>query len=99
MVTNGCWGCEYPHHALTYAHAHTQFSLFCVIRAKDPIFSLATPLQPEEVDSHTREVLAPYHEQEDSLRDPGEQAEEATAVQGGWFGRGYGKGRKKKKSA
>ncbi|XP_076583509.1 NAD-dependent protein deacetylase sirtuin-7 [Chaetodon auriga] len=68
-------------------------------RTKDPIFSLATPLQPEEVGSHTREVLSSSHGQEDCLPEPGEQAEEATGVQGGWFGRGYGKGRKKKKAA
>ncbi|XP_078133472.1 NAD-dependent protein deacetylase sirtuin-7 [Sander vitreus] len=68
-------------------------------RAEDPIFSLATPLRQEEVDSHTREVIAPLDGQEDCLPDSGEQAEEATAVQGGWFGRGYGKGRKKKKKA
>nr|XP_046261845.1 NAD-dependent protein deacetylase sirtuin-7 [Scatophagus argus] len=68
-------------------------------RAKDPIFSLATPLQPDEMDSRTREVIAPPNGSEDCLPGPGEQAEESTAVQGGWFGRGYGKGRKKKKVA
>uniref|UniRef100_A0A3Q3W749 Regulatory protein SIR2 homolog 7 n=1 Tax=Mola mola TaxID=94237 RepID=A0A3Q3W749_MOLML len=67
-------------------------------RAKDPIFSLATPLQPDEVDSSTRELIAPPHEQEDSSTGPGEPSQETTAVQGGWFGRGYGKGRKKKKA-
>lgn len=67
-------------------------------RAEDPIFSLATPLRPEEVDSHTRDVIAPPAGQEDGSSDPRDQAE-ATAVQGGWFGRGYGKGRKKKKAA
>ncbi|KAL7405204.1 hypothetical protein ABVT39_025168 [Epinephelus coioides] len=68
-------------------------------RAEDPIFSLATHLQPEEVNSHTREVIVPCDGQEDCSPDSGEQAEEATAVHGGWFGRGYGKGRKKKKKA
>ncbi|XP_019115743.1 NAD-dependent protein deacetylase sirtuin-7 [Larimichthys crocea] len=67
-------------------------------RAKDPIFSLATPLQPEELDSCTREVIATINGQDDCSPDPGKQAEEPTTVQGGWFGRGYGKGRKKKKS-
>ncbi|TMS23965.1 NAD-dependent protein deacetylase sirtuin-7 [Larimichthys crocea] len=66
--------------------------------AKDPIFSLATPLQPEELDSCTREVIATINGQDDCSPDPGKQAEEPTTVQGGWFGRGYGKGRKKKKS-
>lgn len=65
-------------------------------RAKDPIFGLATPLRPEEIDSRTREVIAPPHGQEDSSAGPREPAE---AVQGGWFGRGYGKGKKKKKAA
>ena len=68
-----------------------------LIRAKDPVFSLAVPLRQEEVDSHTREVIARLDVQEDCVPDSGEQAEEATAVQGGWFGRGYGKGRRKKK--
>uniref|UniRef100_A0A3B4XCV1 NAD-dependent protein deacetylase sirtuin-7 n=1 Tax=Seriola lalandi dorsalis TaxID=1841481 RepID=A0A3B4XCV1_SERLL len=68
-------------------------------RAEDPILSLATPLRPEEVDSHSREVIAPPDGRQDCLVNPGGQAEEATAVQGGWFGRGYGKGRKKKKTA
>ncbi|KAM7009012.1 NAD-dependent protein deacetylase sirtuin-7 [Tautogolabrus adspersus] len=68
-------------------------------RVEDPIFSLATPLLPEEDDSRTREVIAPPNGQEDSLPDCRKQVEEATAVQGGWFGRGYGKGRKKKKAS
>uniref|UniRef100_A0A8C2ZQZ4 NAD-dependent protein deacetylase sirtuin-7 n=1 Tax=Cyclopterus lumpus TaxID=8103 RepID=A0A8C2ZQZ4_CYCLU len=68
-------------------------------RAEDPIFSLATSLLLEEANSHTREVIAPHDGQEVCLPGSGEQAEEATAVQGGWFGRGYGKGRKKKKKA
>ncbi|XP_019939225.1 NAD-dependent protein deacetylase sirtuin-7 [Paralichthys olivaceus] len=68
-------------------------------RADDPIFTLATPLRPEEVDSHTREVIAPPDGQQEFSADAGGQAEEGTAVQGGWFGRGYNKGRKKKKKA
>ncbi|KAL6110443.1 sirt7 [Pungitius sinensis] len=68
-------------------------------RAKDPIFSLATCLLQEEVNSHTREVIAPLDVQEVCLPGSGEQAEEATAVLGGWFGRGQRKGRKKKKKA
>ncbi|KAM8879577.1 NAD-dependent protein deacetylase sirtuin-7 isoform 1-T1 [Spinachia spinachia] len=68
-------------------------------RAKDPIFTLATSLLQEEVNSHTREVVASLDVQEVCLAASGEQAEEATAVLGGWFGRGQGKGRKKKKKA
>lgn len=68
-------------------------------RAKDPIFSLATALRQEEVNSHTREVIAPLDGQEVCFPGSGEPAEEATAVLGGWFGRGQGKGRKKKKKA
>uniref|UniRef100_A0A667Z2U7 NAD-dependent protein deacetylase sirtuin-7 n=1 Tax=Myripristis murdjan TaxID=586833 RepID=A0A667Z2U7_9TELE len=64
-------------------------------KAEDPIFSLATPLRPEEESSHTREVIAPPAGQEDHSPDTQGQTE-ATAVQGGWFGRGYSKGRKKK---
>lgn len=69
---------------------------FCLARATDPIFSLATPLQPEEEDSSSREVIAPPHQLEDRSSVSGQQT---AAVQGGWFGRGYGKGRKKKKAA
>ncbi|XP_040041810.2 NAD-dependent protein deacetylase sirtuin-7 isoform X1 [Gasterosteus aculeatus] len=68
-------------------------------RAKDPVFSLATALRQEEVNSHTREVIAPLDGQEVCFPGSGEPAEEATAVLGGWFGRGQGKGRKKKKKA
>uniref|UniRef100_A0A3Q1GFM8 NAD-dependent protein deacetylase sirtuin-7 n=1 Tax=Acanthochromis polyacanthus TaxID=80966 RepID=A0A3Q1GFM8_9TELE len=67
-------------------------------RADDPIFCLASPLGPEEVKSHTREVLAPPTGQEDGSAEPEKQTE-VTSVQGGWFGRGYGKGMKKKKKA
>uniref|UniRef100_A0A672YCR5 Regulatory protein SIR2 homolog 7 n=1 Tax=Sphaeramia orbicularis TaxID=375764 RepID=A0A672YCR5_9TELE len=66
-------------------------------RTEDPIFSIATPLQPEEVNSHSREVISPPSGQEVSAADPGGQTE-ATVVQGGWFGRGYGKEELKEKS-
>nr|XP_020451984.1 NAD-dependent protein deacetylase sirtuin-7 [Monopterus albus] len=66
-------------------------------RAEDPIFSLSTPLRPEEANSHTREVIVPPVGLQDYSADPGVQAEATSAVQGGWFGRGYGKGRRKKK--
>lgn len=68
-------------------------------KAEDPIFSLATPLKPEEEDSCTREVIVPASGQGECLPCPAEKTEEAPAVQGGWFGRGYNKGRKKKKTA
>ncbi|XP_072240419.1 NAD-dependent protein deacetylase sirtuin-7 [Leuresthes tenuis] len=66
-------------------------------RTEDPIFSLATPLQPEETKSHTREVIAAPDGPKDRSADPKEQMEEATSVQGGWFGRGYRKGRRSKR--
>lgn len=64
-------------------------------RAEDPIFSLTTPLKPDEVNSHSREVIAPSAGLETGSGYTEEQTE-ASAVQGGWFGRGYRKGRIKK---
>nr|XP_057947194.1 NAD-dependent protein deacetylase sirtuin-7 [Doryrhamphus excisus] len=61
-------------------------------RTEDPIFSLATPLTPEDEHSHTRALIAAH------AGDPDKPAG-SQDVQGGWFGRGYGKGRKKKKAA
>lgn len=66
-------------------------------RAEDPIFSLATPLGADEEDSHSRKTLAPPAALEYSESDSGSQAEEK-GVQGGWFGRGYSKARKKRKT-
>ncbi|XP_056136660.1 NAD-dependent protein deacetylase sirtuin-7 [Lampris incognitus] len=66
-------------------------------RADDPILSLATPLRAEEEDSHTRKAIASPAGQEDILPDTQSQVGD-TALQGGWFGRGYRKGRKKKKA-
>ncbi|XP_017272362.1 NAD-dependent protein deacetylase sirtuin-7 [Kryptolebias marmoratus] len=63
-------------------------------KAQDPIFSLATPLRDEEVRSHSREVLVSPEGREDVSA---EQLEEATSAPGGWFGRGYSKGRRKKR--
>lgn len=73
--------------------------LFFLSRTKDPIFSLVTPLKPEELHSHTRELIAPPRGQDRSSADLGVQMKEAPHVQGGWFGRGYGKGRRKRKKA
>uniref|UniRef100_A0A671KU58 Regulatory protein SIR2 homolog 7 n=1 Tax=Sinocyclocheilus anshuiensis TaxID=1608454 RepID=A0A671KU58_9TELE len=64
-------------------------------RSQDPIFSLAKPLSPQEQKSHTREEIAPPAALEDASPDTQAQGE-ATAVQGGWFGRGYAKARRKK---
>ncbi len=64
-------------------------------RSQDPIFSLAKPLTPQEQKSHTRIEIAPPAALEDALPDA---QGEATAVQGGWFGRGYAKARRKKKT-
>ncbi|KAM6972315.1 NAD-dependent protein deacetylase sirtuin-7 [Aplochiton taeniatus] len=65
-------------------------------KAEDPIFSLATPLRPGEEDLHNRKVIAPPAGEETCSPDTRGQAG-GTAVQGGWFGKGYSKGRKKKK--
>ncbi|KAJ8263864.1 hypothetical protein GJAV_G00142250 [Gymnothorax javanicus] len=65
-------------------------------KAEDPIFSLATPLRPDEELSHTRKVIVPPAGQEDSVQGSKEHPG-GTVVQGGWFGRGYAKGRRKKK--
>ncbi|XP_066560673.1 NAD-dependent protein deacetylase sirtuin-7 isoform X2 [Amia ocellicauda] len=65
-------------------------------KLEDPIFSLATALRPEEEDSHSRKLIVPPAGQEDcsqgSTVEPG-----GMSVQGGWYGRGCAKGRKKKK--
>ncbi|PWA16894.1 hypothetical protein CCH79_00012698 [Gambusia affinis] len=66
-------------------------------RAEDPIFKLATPLRPEEVQSHNREVLAAPGGQESPCVENQQPSEETSSLQGGWFGRGYNKGRRKKK--
>ncbi|KAK0152928.1 NAD-dependent protein deacetylase sirtuin-7 [Merluccius polli] len=66
-------------------------------KAEDPIFSLATPLRLEEEHSHSRSLIAPPAGQEDCSPDTQGLATDEP-VQGGWFGRGYSKGRKKKKA-
>nr|XP_056715785.1 NAD-dependent protein deacetylase sirtuin-7 [Euleptes europaea] len=70
----------------------------CYDRTKDPIFSLATPLRPEENSSHSRKPLAPPA----SLPEVqlGEQQQvPAAPLSGGWFGRGCAKGTKRKKAS
>nr|XP_015211379.1 PREDICTED: NAD-dependent protein deacetylase sirtuin-7 isoform X1 [Lepisosteus oculatus]XP_015211381.1 PREDICTED: NAD-dependent protein deacetylase sirtuin-7 isoform X1 [Lepisosteus oculatus] len=65
-------------------------------KSKDPIFSLATPLRPEEADSHHRKLIAPPSGRPAIFQGSAEECGRAP-VQGGWFGRGCSKGRKKKK--
>ncbi|XP_007886800.1 NAD-dependent protein deacetylase sirtuin-7 isoform X1 [Callorhinchus milii] len=55
-------------------------------RFKDPIFSLATQLRPDEEGSHTRKILA-----KDNSGSVG------TILSGGWYGKGCAKGRRRKK--
>ncbi|XP_062312077.1 NAD-dependent protein deacetylase sirtuin-7 [Osmerus eperlanus] len=65
-------------------------------KSEDPILSLATSLTTEEENSHGRKVIAPPAGQD--VLSPGPQGQAGgSAVQGGWFGRGYAKGRKKKR--
>uniref|UniRef100_A0A8C6TPG8 NAD-dependent protein deacetylase sirtuin-7 n=1 Tax=Neogobius melanostomus TaxID=47308 RepID=A0A8C6TPG8_9GOBI len=65
-------------------------------RTEDPIFTIATPLKPEEACSHSRDVIAPSVERGFGSGHT-EVSTETTSVQGGWFGRGYRKGRTVKK--
>ncbi|KAL4648658.1 NAD-dependent protein deacetylase sirtuin-7-like [Arapaima gigas] len=68
------------------------------VKAEDPIFNLATPLRPGEENSHTRKVISPSAGPEDCVSGVNEKPL-STAVKGGWFGRGYSKGRRKKKTS
>ncbi|XP_076879601.1 NAD-dependent protein deacetylase sirtuin-7 [Brachyhypopomus gauderio] len=66
-------------------------------RMDDPIFSLATPLKPDEVDSHSRKTLVPPAGLEGSAPNSRGKAED-NMIEGGWFGRGYSKAKKKRKA-
>lgn len=65
-------------------------------RTEDPIFTLSTPLKSEEANSHSREVIVPSEERGFGSSHT-EVSTEISPVQGGWFGRGYRKGRTGKK--
>uniref|UniRef100_A0A8D0EDD7 NAD-dependent protein deacetylase sirtuin-7 n=1 Tax=Salvator merianae TaxID=96440 RepID=A0A8D0EDD7_SALMN len=68
----------------------------CYDRTKDPIFSLAIPLRPEEEGSHTRKPLAaPASLHELQLAE--QQQLSSGPLSGGWFGRGCAKGTRRKK--
>uniref|UniRef100_A0A8C5WST2 NAD-dependent protein deacetylase sirtuin-7 n=1 Tax=Laticauda laticaudata TaxID=8630 RepID=A0A8C5WST2_LATLA len=67
-------------------------------RMKDPIFSLAVPLQPAEESSHSRKTVAPptsLHE----VQLGEDQQMHPDPPSGGWFGRGCAKGTKRKKNS
>ena len=88
-----------------YGDIDVNGATLCCCRAEDPIFHQATPLRPEEELSHTRCLIAPPAGQEDQPPDAQGSAPDAQGhappapqpVQGGWFGRGFSKGRKRKK--
>ncbi|MGH0136475.1 UNVERIFIED_CONTAM: hypothetical protein FKN15_010110 [Acipenser sinensis] len=65
-------------------------------KSKDPIFSLSTPLRPDEENSHSRKLIMPPEGLEVCSQEVAHESEGAS-VSGGWFGRGYSKGRKKKR--
>ncbi|CAB1344373.1 unnamed protein product [Coregonus sp. 'balchen'] len=67
------------------------------LNLKIPAYNnLATPLRPDEEDSYTRKLIAPPAGGKDCSPDSLGRGG-GRAVQGGWFGRGYSKGRKRKK--
>ncbi|XP_056095973.1 NAD-dependent protein deacetylase sirtuin-7 [Rhinichthys klamathensis goyatoka] len=66
-------------------------------RSQDPIFSLAKALGPQEQESHSREEIAPPGALEEDPCDAQAQGQ-GPALQGGWFGRGYSKARRKRKT-
>ncbi|XP_062411881.1 NAD-dependent protein deacetylase sirtuin-7 [Sardina pilchardus] len=64
-------------------------------RAEDPIFNMATTLQPKEKASHTRKLLVPPSAVDTGPPEFSDHVEGTEGTQGGWFGRGCNKGRKK----
>lgn len=58
---------------------------------------MAKALGPQEQESHSREEIAPpaaLEEDSHAAQAPGQ----GPALQGGWFGRGYSKARRRKKT-
>lgn len=79
----------------------TLCSIVFIPRTKDPIFSLAIPLRPEEESSHSRKPVVPppgLHEVQlgEEQQQPGAPHEQ---LSGGWFGRGCTKGTRRKKAS
>ncbi|XP_075072902.1 NAD-dependent protein deacetylase sirtuin-7 [Mixophyes fleayi] len=64
-------------------------------RSQDPIFCMAIPLRPGEEDSYSRRPIRTV----ETLHGPPEQTTLACEqpLSGGWFGKGYTKGRKSKR--
>ncbi|XP_024058951.1 NAD-dependent protein deacetylase sirtuin-7 isoform X3 [Terrapene carolina triunguis] len=72
----------------------------CYDRTKDPIFSLAIPLSPDEEGSHSRRPVAPPWSLEEAQMQEQQQepaSQLSLSLSGGWFGRGCAKGSKRKK--
>ncbi|KAH1182719.1 NAD-dependent protein deacetylase sirtuin-7 isoform X1 [Mauremys mutica] len=72
----------------------------CYDRTKDPIFSLAIPLSPDEEGSHSRRPVAPPWSLEEAQMQEQQQepaSQLSLSLSGGWFGRGCAKGCKRKK--
>ncbi|XP_053309933.1 NAD-dependent protein deacetylase sirtuin-7 [Spea bombifrons] len=64
-------------------------------RSLDPIFSTAVPLRPGEEGSHSRRPIMPVLHEKDPLLQTSTPSKEP--LNGGWFGKGCTKGRKKKR--
>ncbi|XP_063056109.1 NAD-dependent protein deacetylase sirtuin-7 [Engraulis encrasicolus] len=65
-------------------------------RDEDPIVTMATPLGPAEEASHTRRLV---NSPSACPQESSDCTDESSEVRGGWFGRGYNKGQRKKLTA